>query len=1007
MMKKRSICLVALVLCALIAAQAISIVLPTLAAEAPVVTRDNKPSSVQYTPSEDGKTMTISYLLDGEEVSYTVPNSAQYLSGGYAGVDDLGRSLYDSNSDKAGVVLAEQERYVGLFYFLWMGMHPLSGTNDKGIARDIQKILDKTSTVGYGVENEMHWFAEPLYGYYMSNDTWVMRKHAELLTNAGVDFLYFDATNNFTYYENALKMMEILHELNEQGYDAPQVVFYTNTAAPTRISELYHKIYKATVNAYPDTWFCIDGKPVVIAPEAREGTDDETIAYNNTHAVTEETKLASTGNPGRKIMDFFTVKRAIWPNNSTQVSNLTGNYWPWMDFKWPARVYTNAEGKEGAISVSVAQHSGNARFSESVLQNYQYNRGRSFVSNGKTSNNIKYNWLDLQFNSALEAAHSAVRNDPSRSYQGLNLQEQFDYAIASDAKYILVTGWNEWIAANQSTAEDPKFVDTFSVEYSRDIEMMRGGYFDNYYMQLVYNIQRIKGTAPVIVQDGRKKINLKGSFDQWNDITVTYTDVMGDTADRNNKAYSQTGYITATNTSGRNDIVASKVISDSKNLYFYIETAENISAYDTGSSWMQVYINSDRDATTGWYGYDYIVNYRAEGDTVTTVAKYTGEDGAYGFTATEEKISYSVKNNKMMIAVPLAELGIENFHDIDVEFKIADSETIYDEMEDFYCDGDVAPLGRLNYIYRNYTTDYDRDDVTDVPETDPPETETETETVTETVTETTPETATETLPEPTPETPVETQIETEAEMDSEIESEIESEFESESEIEMDSEIESESEIEMDSEIESESEIEMDSEIESESESIVEIETETKMEIETDPIVETETKAPETETEPETDPIIEAETPKVETETKKETETEPVVETEVPEVETEATIESKVESEIESELEFEAESEEESESEVESEVESDDIAESEVDSETTAETTAETQIETVTETVVNTETEDNLTVETAAKTETEQGTADGDADGCASVVSVTLGVLPLAIVAAFALRKKKD
>ena len=850
MMKKRSICLVALVLCALIAAQALSIALPALAAEAPIATRNNKPSSVQYTPSEDGKTVTISYLLDGEEVSYTVPNNAQYLSGGYAGVDDLGRSLYDSNSDKAGVIPAEQERYVGLFYFLWMGMHPLSGTNDKGIARDIQKILDGTSTVGYGVYNEMHWFAEPLYGYYMSNDTWVMRKHAELLTNAGVDFLYFDVTNNFTYYENALKLMEILHELNEQGYDAPQVVFYTNTAAPARISELYHKIYKATVNAYPDTWFCIDGKPVVIAPEARVGTDDETIAYNNTHAVTEETKLMSTGNPGRKIMDFFTVKRSIWPNNSTQVSNLTGNYWPWIDFQWPARVYTNAEGKEGAISVSVAQHSGNARFSDSVLDNYQYNRGRSFVSNGKTTNNIKYSWLDFQFNSALESAHSAVRNDPTRSYQGLNLQEQFDYAISSDAKYILVTGWNEWIAANQSTAEDPKFVDTFSVEYSRDTEMMRGGYFDNYYMQLVYNIQRIKGTAPVIVQDGRKKINLKGSFDQWNDITVTYTDVKGDTADRNNQAYSENGYIAATNTSGRNDIVASKVISDSENLYFYIETAENISARDTTSSWMQVYINSDRDATTGWYGYDYIANYRAEGDNVTALAAYTGENGAYGFTSIDEKISYSVKNNKMMIAVPLAELGIENFHDIDVEFKIADSETVYDEMEDFYCDGDAAPLGRLNYVYRHYTTDYDRDDVTDIPETDPPETfpETEVESESESEGEVESETVPETVLETVPETTVETRVETE----------------------------------------------------------------TAAKVETKPETETETTA-----------------------------------------------------------------------------------------------STETQIETVTETVVNTETEDDIGVETAAKDETEQGTAADDADGCASVLSVTLGVLPLAIVAAFALRKKKD
>ena len=40
--------------------------------------------------------------------------------------------------------------------------------------------------------------------------------------------------------------------------------------------------------------------------------------------------------------------------------------------------------------------------------------------------------------------------------------------------------------------------------------------------------------------------------------------------------------------------------------------------------------------------------------------------------------------------------------EINMQFKWADSETTYDEMEDFYCDGDVAPLGRLNYVYQNY-----------------------------------------------------------------------------------------------------------------------------------------------------------------------------------------------------------------------------------------------------------------------------------------------------------------
>jgi hypothetical protein len=155
-----------------------------------------------------------------------------------------------------------------------------------------------------------------------------------------------------------------------------------------------------------------------------------------------------------------------------------------------------------------------------------------------------------------------------------------------------------------------------------------------------------------------------------------------------------------TNHTGRNDIVATKAVADTKNLYFYIQTAEDITKYNTNSSWMQIYLNTDRE-TTGWYGYDFIINYKAEGDFTTTVAKYSGEGGAYGFTECG-KVSYRVAGNEMMVAVPLELLGIEGYLEIDVEFKVADSRSVYDEMEDFYCDGDAAPLGRMNYVFQNY-----------------------------------------------------------------------------------------------------------------------------------------------------------------------------------------------------------------------------------------------------------------------------------------------------------------
>ena len=657
-----------------------------------VTNEDSYVGTLTYTPSEDGSSVTISYLLNGETVSYTVPANDNYLFGGYAATDDLGRSLYDS--DTVGSYGSTGEHYVGLFYFLWHGEH-----GDDGIF-DLQKIIDdlgveaagNVSCGRYGNVGAMHWFAEPLYGYYYARDGWVMRKHAELLTMANIDFLYFDVTNSYTYQNNALQLMSILHELNEQGYDAPQVVFYTNSNSTGVIQSLYDNIYSQ--NIYPDTWFCINGKPVIIGP-----MEDN-------------------------VNDFFTMKQNQWPTEASKT-----NGWPWMDFQWPAREFKSAYDFDGtAISISVAQHSGSINFSRSSLYGDYTNRGRSyFNSTGVTSNRA------AKFDKTLKESYAAWQEVPSITAQGLNFQAQFDHAIESDAMYLLVTGWNEWVAQRQPTDDGSIwFVDTSSMEFSRDTEMMRGGYFDNYYIQLIYNVQKAKGTAPIILQDARNPIDLQNGFDQWDNVIVNYTDAQGDTADRDATGFGHTHY---TNTSGRNDIVSAKVTADTRNIYFYVETAETITALDTESSWMQLYVNADRE-TTGWYGYDFIINHKAQSNGTTTVAAYNGTDGEYGFETVGE-VSYRVEGNQMMIAVPQDMLGVEGYDKLNFEFKWADSDTVYDEMEDFYCDGDAAPLGRLNYVFQNYVPVTVQEPETDDSEATVADTESDSEPATEPTTEAT------------------------------------------------------------------------------------------------------------------------------------------------------------------------------------------------------------------------------------------------------------------------------
>lgn len=493
--------------------------------------------------------------------------------------------------------------------------------------------------------------AEPLYGYYFANDDWVIRKHMELLTNAGVDFLFFDTTNNFTYSDTALQVMKILHELNLQGYDAPQVVFYTNTDAKARIEAIYREIYAQ--NYYPDTWFRINGKPVMIGPK------------------------------DANIDNFFTMKINQWPTEEEDHKNA----WPWMDGKRPQYVYKDSTGKDSAINVSVAQHRSTWRFSDSIYDVMDRgNLGRSYGYPKLTE-------------ALTEKYYNEIAANPELYKQGLNFQAQWDVAHKSKASYVLVTGWNEWVAFRQNTStEYAHFVDLASLEFSRDCEMMKGGYFDNYYIQLAYNIQKYKGTAPIIVQDARNPINVTGGFEQWDAVTVTYTDPVRDCLDRDHNGYGNQVY---TDTTGRNDLTGFKITHDTKNVYFFAETRFDICKPVKDSSWMQLFIDADQDVKTGWYGYDFIVNYEAKDEFTTTVAKYNGKDGAYSFEVIGE-VSYRAKGNQMMIAVPLTLLGVENYNDLTFDFKWVDSDSKITTMEQFYTEGDIAPLGRLNYVFTNH-----------------------------------------------------------------------------------------------------------------------------------------------------------------------------------------------------------------------------------------------------------------------------------------------------------------
>ena len=131
-------------------------------------------------------------------------------------VDALGRALPDRAS---GVPAPRAKRLVGLFYFLWLGEEGRTGPYDiSKLTAEDPRIGEKPDSNKWGGVEVYHHWGEPFYGYYCSDDEWVVRRHMKLIMQANIDFLFFDTTNAVTYDHNAKLVMRVLQEYHDEGW---------------------------------------------------------------------------------------------------------------------------------------------------------------------------------------------------------------------------------------------------------------------------------------------------------------------------------------------------------------------------------------------------------------------------------------------------------------------------------------------------------------------------------------------------------------------------------------------------------------------------------------------------------------------------------------------------------------------------------------------------------------------------------------------------------------------
>ena len=478
--------------------------------------------------------------------------SSGLLKAGNPGVpwpatDALGRSLPIG----AEIKTPREGRTVGIFYFITHGTERDTLPNDlaKILPQD-PALLSKPDSPLWGPKGPYYW-GEPLYGYYNSLDPWVLRRHASLLADAGVDTVIFDTTNRATYPAVYMELCKVWNQVRTEGGRTPQVCFMVNTKAGATAQELYHDLYAKGL--YKDLWFSWQGKPLLIC----------------------DPKEASP-----EIAKFFTLRKAHWP--FTLVN--TDNEWHWESTCPQVFSYDKNPAKPEQVNVAVAQ---NLRADNGLVTNMSTDdaRGRSF-HDGKED------------------------RTPGSVDHGYNFAEQWKRALELDPPFVMVTGWNEWTAGKHSRPGLPVvFVDQFDQEYSRDIEPVTGLHNDNYYWQLVANVRRYKGAPPLPPASPPKTISLEAGFEQWADVRPAFTDLA---FDNDHRDFGK-GALHYVNQSGRNDLTVMKVATDDTQVAFFAQTRGPLTS-SKEPNWMWLLIDSDCNPATGWQGYDFILNRSVDGN---------------------------------------------------------------------------------------------------------------------------------------------------------------------------------------------------------------------------------------------------------------------------------------------------------------------------------------------------------------------------------------------------------
>lgn len=604
----------------------------------------------------------------------------------WVATDGLGRTMptaHDAPLKRDG-----KPRTVGIFYITWhtQGLH-----NGLEYKCDVTRVLDEDPGARSNWDSKAwtgpsyHW-GEPEYGYFLSRDKYVIRHDLSMLADAGVDVLIMDVTNAVLYWDEWEALFSTMQEMKAEGNRVPKFCFWAfNGNVITVVQSLYDHFYKTP--KYQDCWFYWDGKPLLL--------------YNATPSVDAnpnggEKNLADYSD---EVKQFFTLRNMWWGYYEWAGRRYVGQEDSWsfgydlhekkVRALTPVQLCARHEGRMEEMAVTPAQHPISI-----VGKSWRRETGEPTLDDH-----------DMPVPTYCPAADSVVANP---TQWGIYFQDRWNEALQVDPEFIYLNDWNEWTAGKYRSGKDPSgqaagpttflgrenpfyFVDQYNAEFNRTIAPMKGGWTDNYYMQMAQNIRRYKGVDSIPVFRGLHTVTVDGSLRDWPVLTEDFADTRGDVVHRDHDGYGNLHY---TDQSGRNDIVRSHVAVDKHNVYFAVETDRPITPH-TDPNWMLLFINADQQQSTGWQGYDYVVNRSVRSDALTTLMRYDEATGEWRHVC---DIPYAVQGNVMELSIPRKALG-KRGSTLSLDFKWADNPTDPTDLISLCTSGDTAPNRRFAYRY--------------------------------------------------------------------------------------------------------------------------------------------------------------------------------------------------------------------------------------------------------------------------------------------------------------------